>query len=164
MTAGNRAELLVGLLTEKKLTVATAESCTGGMIAQEITSVPGASNVFGYGTVVYANEAKTKLLGVKSETLGRFGAVSRETAEEMAFGLLALSNADIAVSVTGIAGPGGGTPEKPVGTVWIGIATKNGVGAELLPVEPGKKYTRVRIRRMTAEKALEKAYNAALGL
>ena len=111
-------------LSENKLTVSTAESCTGGMIAELLTSVSGASGVFGYGFVTYSNEAKRNLLGVKFETLESFGAVSEETVTEMAEGALRVSGADVAVTVSGIAGPTGGTKEKPVGLVWIGFGQK----------------------------------------
>ena len=118
------AENIVQLLVEKKFTVCTAESCTGGMISAAITSDPGSSEVFGFGFVTYANEAKEKLLCVRAQTLESFGAVSEETACEMADGARKVSGAHAAVSVTGIAGPSGGTEEKPVGTVWIGISTE----------------------------------------
>jgi len=114
-------------LTARNLSIATVESCTGGLIASRLTDVPGSSAVFEYGFVTYANEAKADLVGVKSETLEEFGAVSEEVAAEMAVGALVESDADIAVSVTGIAGPSGGTDEKPVGTVCFGIATTEGV-------------------------------------
>ncbi len=117
------AENVVQLLVSKKLTLSTAESCTGGLVSAAVVSVSGASEVFGYGACTYANEAKMKLLGVKSETLDTVGAVSEETAMEMAAGIRALSGSDYGVSTTGIAGPGGGTPEKPVGTVWIGVSS-----------------------------------------
>lgn len=113
---------IVTSLIEDKITIATAESCTGGKIAAAITDVPGASEIFGYGMVTYSNDAKIKILGVKAETLAAHGAVSPETAYEMAAGLKRVSGADVAVSVTGIAGPGGGSPEKPVGLVYMGIA------------------------------------------
>lgn len=102
--------------------IVTAESCTGGLIAGTLTDVPGASAWFDRGFVTYSNEAKKAMLGVREETLTEFGAVSKETAEEMALGAVAHSGAGAAVSVTGIAGPGGGTPEKPVGTVCFGFA------------------------------------------
>lgn len=121
---------LAASLVEKartaKVMIATAESCTGGLIAGAITEVPGSSDVFDRGFVTYSNDAKMKMLGVKTETLATFGAVSAETAREMAFGALANSNADFAVAVTGIAGPAGGTPEKPVGLVYIGVAELDG--------------------------------------
>lgn len=109
-------------LIERKITIATAESCTGGKIAAMITDVPGASGIFGYGMVTYSNDAKVKILGVKEETLAAHGAVSPETAYEMAVGLKGVSGADVGISVTGIAGPGGGSSEKPVGLVYMGIA------------------------------------------
>ena len=113
---------IVEKLMEKTITVVTAESCTGGMIASAITDVPGSSGIFGYGMVTYSNEAKRKILGVQKETLEQFGAVSAETAFEMAKGLKRVSGADVAVSVTGIAGPGGGSVEKPVGLVYMGLS------------------------------------------
>ena len=117
--------VIVRMLTEKKQTVALAESCTGGFIANRITNVPGASAVFLAGFVTYANSAKENFLGVKPETLSAHGAVSESVAREMAEGARARTGADFAISVTGIAGPSGGTPEKPVGTVFIGLA-RNG--------------------------------------
>ncbi len=119
-------QALVKKLIEKKITISTAESCTGGLIASEITSVEGSSEIFGSGYVTYANSAKMKMLGVKDKTLADFGAVSKQTAKEMAEGARAASGADIAVSVTGIAGPGGGSAEKPVGLVYIALADKDG--------------------------------------
>lgn len=107
--------------------LATAESCTGGLISNRLTDVSGSSAVFTHGFVTYANEAKVQMLGVSEDTLATHGAVSEEVAGEMASGALAKSGADVAVSVTGIAGPTGGTEEKPVGTVCLGIATREGV-------------------------------------
>lgn len=144
------AERLVALLKEKHKTVATAESCTGGMIGAALTSVPGASEVYGFGFVTYANEAKERLLGVRRETLLAHGAVSPETAKEMAAGALAASGADLAIAVTGIAGPGGGTPEKPVGLVYVGIADAGGPRAEKLQFHG----SRDGIRRATVLAAL----------
>ena len=119
----NLQTALVGELRAWGLTVATAESCTGGLVAKRLTEVPGASEVFGYGVVSYANEAKERLLGVSHETLERCGAVSPETAREMAEGARRLSGADIGVSLTGVAGPDGGTEEKPVGLVYLGVSS-----------------------------------------
>jgi len=116
---------LFSLLQEKNITLSTAESCTGGMIGACLTSIPGISEYYGYGFVTYSNEAKQKLIGVSEDTLKKHGAVSAETALEMAEGALKVSGADIAVSVTGIAGPGGGTQLKPVGLVYVGFATKD---------------------------------------
>ena len=109
-----------------KFTLATAESCTGGLIADRITDIPGSSSYFVGGVVAYAYEAKAALLGVSWDTLNTKGAVSPETVLEMARGARRVLGADIAVSASGIAGPGGGTPEKPVGTTWIGLVTPDG--------------------------------------
>lgn len=114
------------LLRERGLKLATAESCTGGLIAHRITNIPGSSDYFLGGVVAYAYEAKVAQLGVSWETLQAYGAVSRETVVEMARGARRTLEADLAVSVTGIAGPGGGLPEKPVGTTWIGLSTPEG--------------------------------------
>ena len=109
--------------------VATAESCTGGWIAKSITDVPGSSVVFGYGVVSYSNGAKESILGVRNETLEEHGAVSEPVVKEMADGVLHLSGADIAVAVSGVAGPDGGTDDKPVGTVWFAWAVRDGANA-----------------------------------
>lgn len=116
----------IAFLRDKGLTLACAESCTGGLVSKRITDIPGCSDVFVGSCITYANEAKIKLLGVKAETLQRWGAVSEQTATEMARGVRMVLGTDIGVSVTGIAGPGGGTTEKPVGTVYLGISTKSG--------------------------------------
>ncbi len=113
------------LLKAKKLSLSTAESCTGGGIAALITSVPGSSEYFNGGIVAYSNEVKKDLLHVSAETLAKHGAVSRETVVEMVKGAMNTLKTDCAVATSGIAGPGGGTPEKPVGTVWIAAAYKN---------------------------------------
>jgi nicotinamide-nucleotide amidase len=118
--------VVVRMLTEAGHTLALAESCTGGYIANRITNIPGASAVFLAGLVTYSNEAKQKFLGVKKETLDANGAVSGATAREMAEGARTQTGADFAISVTGIAGPSGGTPEKPVGTVFIALARASG--------------------------------------
>jgi nicotinamide-nucleotide amidase len=122
MTAQNVFEAL----TRKGWKLATAESCTGGMVASAITDIAGSSNVFDRGFVTYCNAAKTEMLGVDPEMIATRGAVSAETAEAMAKGALAHSNADIAVAVTGVAGPSGGTKEKPVGLVCFAVATSDG--------------------------------------
>lgn len=118
---------LTKLLIEKKYTMTTAESCTGGMIAARMVNAPGVSAVLKSGFITYANEAKEELLGVSHETLEKFGAVSRETAEEMAEGAVKAAHTDAAVAVTGIAGPDGGTKEKPVGLVYIGVNVRGNV-------------------------------------
>lgn len=113
------------LRTQGKMLV-TAESCTGGMVASAMTDLAGSSSVFERGFVTYSNEAKQELINVSADTLDQFGAVSEQTAAEMAQGALKNSHADIAVSITGIAGPDGGSDEKPVGTVCFGVSVKNG--------------------------------------
>lgn len=123
---GSLEHAVVVSLRKKKLTLACAESCTGGLIAKRIVDISGCSEVFLGGAVTYANSAKEKILGVSPETLAAHGAVSEQTAAEMAKGIRNALGADIAVSVTGIAGPGGGTAEKPVGTVFVGLSTKDG--------------------------------------
>lgn len=138
-------------LIEKNITISTAESCTGGMLAKEITSVSGASSVFGYGFVTYSNEAKMNLIGVEESSLLEHGAVSREVATQMAKGARRVSKADIAVSMTGIAGPTGGTKEKPVGLVWIALSSKNGEIAQKLNL----KGSRTSIRKQTCKKVFE---------
>lgn len=118
-------EYLVGkILCKNKLTISTAESCTGGLVAGKLISYPGISEVFKEGVVTYSNESKMKRLGVKEETLRGFGAVSEETAREMAEGIAREAKTDVSVVTTGIAGPGGGTKEKPVGLVYIGVYVK----------------------------------------
>jgi nicotinamide-nucleotide amidase len=124
-------EVVGKLLLDRNLTLATAESCTGGRIASLITSVPGSSSWYKGSVIAYDNSIKTGLLGVDPATINCFGAVSRETAEEMAAGIRMMMNTDYAIAVTGIAGPAGGTSEKPVGTVWIAVASANGIMSEL---------------------------------
>jgi nicotinamide-nucleotide amidase len=114
------------LLKEKNLSIAVAESCTGGLISDRLTDIPGSSSYFHTGIIAYSNETKTKLLGVSPELIELHGAVSKEVAIAMAEGVRHISATDIGLSVTGIAGPGGGTPEKPVGLVWIGYSDANG--------------------------------------
>ncbi len=123
-------ELVAEALKKQHLTLATAESCTGGAIASKLTALPGASEYYKGGVIAYSNEVKETALGVKHETLETYGAVSEETVREMVSGVKMRLGADIAVATTGIAGPGGGSPEKPVGTVWIGIAYKDRVDAK----------------------------------
>jgi len=123
------AEALVSELKEAGKAVATAESCTGGWVSKAITDIAGSSAVFGYGITTYSNGAKESIIGVQSKTLDEHGAVSAEVVEEMAKGTLRLSGADIAVAVSGVAGPDGGTEEKPVGTVWFAWAVRDGTKA-----------------------------------
>jgi len=121
-----QATALLALCRGKKLKIATAESCTGGLVAGTLTEIAGSSDVVERGFVTYSNEAKEQMLGVPAVVLTSHGAVSRETAEAMAKGALAHSPADLAVSITGIAGPGGATPGKPVGLVHFGAASRDG--------------------------------------
>jgi nicotinamide-nucleotide amidase len=125
------AEALVQELTAANKAVATAESCTGGWVAKAITDIAGSSAVFGYGVVSYANGAKESILGVKNQTLEDHGSVSAEVVAEMANGSLRLSGADISVAVSGVAGPTGGSEEKPVGTVWFAWAIRDGANANV---------------------------------
>lgn len=119
-------EALAGeLLRSHGWRLAVAKSCTGGLVGHRLTNVPGSSDYFLGGVISYANDAKVRLLGVRWDTLETFGAVSRETVLEMAHSVRQLLSADIGLSVSGIAGPGGGTPEKPLGLTWIGLSTQN---------------------------------------
>lgn len=154
------ARTVLAACRARGIMLATAESCTGGLIAGALTDIAGSSDVVDRGFVTYSNAAKIEMLGVSPATLDAFGAVSRETALEMAAGALARSRAGITLSVTGVAGPGGGTPEKPVGLVWFGLAMTG------LPVttqhrlfeDKGRDF----IRRETVKTALTMAI-AALG-
>jgi len=143
--------VLVRSLTERRQTVALAESCTGGAIAHRLTNVPGASVVFLAGFVTYSNEAKEKFLGVQAATLAAHGAVSEAVAREMAGGARERAGTDYAISVTGIAGPGGGTAEKPVGTVWMAVAGPAGIAAHRR-MNP---YDRETFKWVTSQQALD---------
>lgn len=128
------AAALVETLIERGCTLATAESCTGGAIAATITGVAGCSAVFKGSVVAYCNEVKASVLGVKSETLAAYGAVSEATVREMALGVQSLLKTSCAIATSGIAGPGGGSAEKPVGTVWMAVAVGENVYTRLLQV------------------------------
>ena len=155
---GSMEEVAARELIARGLTVATAESCTGGLVAARLVSCPGISAALGEAHVTYANEAKIRYCGVRPETLERFGAVSEETAREMAQGLRERSGADIAVATTGIAGPDGGTPEKPVGLVYVACADVHGVSVEKLTLSG----SRERIRSLASLRALDMVRRAAL--
>jgi PncC family amidohydrolase len=127
MDESSLEEVLGEFLVKNNLTIATAESCTGGMVAAKLINYPGISSSFIEGIVCYSNESKISRLGVKEQTLKSFGAVSHEVAEEMAVGIAKTSGAHIGISTTGVAGPGGGTEEKPVGLVYIGMCYKGEV-------------------------------------
>lgn len=144
-------EAVVRLLAKYDLTVTTAESCTGGMIAAKIVNVPGASEVFNEGFITYSNKAKRKTLDVSKNTLKKYGAVSEETAREMALGGVFAADTDACVAVTGIAGPDGGTEEKPVGLVYISCCFKNEVTVEQCNFHG----TRQEIREQAAISALD---------
>ena len=144
-------ESVVEILAQKKMTVTTAESCTGGLIAGTLVNVAGASDVLNEGYVTYSNDAKERLVGVKHETLEEYGAVSEQTAREMAEGAARAAKADAALSATGIAGPGGGTEEKPVGLVYIGCY----VNGETTVKECRFEGSRMENRLHTVETALQ---------
>ena len=152
-------ERLGGLLREKGQRLAVAESCTGGLIASRITDVGGSSDYFEAGVVVYSNRAKQKFLSVPAESIQAHGAVSREVAEKMAEGICAATGADIGLSVTGIAGPTGGSPEKPVGTVYIGLAARAGTFFRKFEFSGG----RLEIKTQTSTEALQFAIDLLEG-
>ena len=151
---------LVNTLKDKKLTIACAESCTGGLVAKSITDISGASSVFWGGVVSYDNSVKENLLGVERQTLEDVGAVSHDTACQMAMGVKRAIKTDIGISTTGIAGPGGGSPEKPVGTVYVGIAYKDTVEGYLLTIDPS--LSRDEIRQEATKRLLTLAYEKIL--
>ena len=150
-------EVLVLALKRKHLKIATAESLTGGMISKMITEVSGSSTVLECGICSYSNRIKHEILGVSMETLEKYSEYSAQTACEMADGVRKLSRADIGISTTGIAGPGGGSEKKPVGLVYIGISSKLGTFSQKLLLGSGAENERELIREQTAQKALEKA-------
>jgi nicotinamide-nucleotide amidase len=150
-TDGESMETIVGsLLRRKKATIAIAESCTGGLISNLLTNVPGSSDYFLFSGVTYSNKAKIKVLGVSETTLKKYGAVHEETAKEMADGVRRISGATYGISTSGIAGPGGGTNEKPVGTVCIGIATADSVEAYRLNFQFNERLRNKMIFAITA--------------
>ena len=151
---------VIEIFREKGLSLALAESCTGGLIAETITNVAGASDIFYGSAVTYVNSAKEHILGVAHETLEKHGAVSSECAEEMACGARSVYGADVAMSVTGIAGPGGGSEAKPVGTVWFGLATKDGVETFRRRFDGD----RAAVRRQTVEEVLRRLAEAGARL
>ena len=156
MTAGARR--LAGIATRLGLRVATAESCTGGLLAKIITDLPGASAHYAGGVVAYANDVKVKHLGVDPESLEAHGAVSREVALEMAAGACRRFEADVAMAVTGIAGPDGGAPGKPVGTVWLAVALQGGTAHARVERFAGDRRA---VRNASVAAALEMAAEAA---
>ena len=152
MSNASRLETtLIRLLARRGQTLALAESCTGGFIANRITNAPGASKIFPGGIVAYSNEAKRTFLGVRAKTLARHGAVSEAVAREMAAGARKKFGANFAIAVTGIAGPGGGTKSKPVGTVFIALADEG----ETLLEQKLNPFGREKFKQVTAEQALK---------
>jgi len=157
---GEIEKVLGELLRARGLKLATAESCTGGLIGDRITDIAGSSDYYLGGVVAYAYEAKAALLGVGWDLLNSRGAVSREVALAMADGVRRVLGADVAVSVTGIAGPGGGTPEKPVGTTWIALSAKDGAWARLFCWRGDREEN----KRFSADAALQMAVDYLNGL
>ncbi|MBV9538770.1 MAG: CinA family protein [Acidisphaera sp.] len=145
------AEALLAACRARGLRIATAESCTGGLIAAALTAIPGSSDIVDRGFVTYSNEAKTEMLGVPAATIAAEGAVSEQVARAMAEGALVRARAELAVAVTGIAGPGGGSAAKPVGLVWFGLAHAHATARTLRKVFPGD---RQEIRRATVAEAI----------
>ncbi len=158
---GSLQNALVQTLTEKKLIAATAESCTGGLVSAAITDISGASAVFAGGVCTYTNALKTKLLGVSEDTLATVGAVSAETAQQMAKGVRTLTGADIGVGITGIAGPGGGSDEKPVGLVYVAVSSEAHSEVKKLMLSRGHKDERGIIRNAAMLNALSMMLSAA---
>mgnify|MGYP000893345544 FL=1 len=145
-------EILIGdLLRKKNWKLAAAESCTGGLISHRITNIPGSSDYYLGGVCAYAYEAKESLLGVHHDTITTYGAVSSETVVEMALGVRHVLTADVSISASGIAGPGGGLPHKPVGTVWFGLAGPDGTWAKVF-VFPGD---RIQVKEASAEEIFQ---------
>ncbi len=153
MHLNNQLKKLTALLKKKKLKVAAAESCTGGLICYNLTKIPGSSKYFMMGVVSYSNKSKIDLLKVRQKTLTKYGAVSTETCKEMCKNLLKISKTNIAISVTGIAGPDGGTKKKPIGLVYIGICSKKKL--EIIKFSFNKKLSRINIQNQTLIKTIK---------
>ena len=147
---------IVKLLTKKKLTVSFAESCTGGLLASSITSISGSSKVFNMGLVTYSNNAKVKLLQVPKKTITKYGAVSYETCLSMVKNLSKISKSNISISITGVAGPNGGTKEKPVGLVYIGLKKGSKI---IIKKNLFKSKKRISIQKATVNQALKMILN-----
>lgn len=165
-TIDRAAETVVKYMTERRISLSAAESCTGGAFSGAVTSVPGASEMFVGGAVTYTEELKMKLLGVKQQTLEQYTVYSRETALEMSRGVRELTGADVGVGITGIAGPGGGTLDKPVGTVYVAVS---GLGREVVKdlalynEDNYEKLDRRSIRELTVLRGLEMVYGLLTG-
>jgi len=156
LTMNKQVEAMVGvMLTQRGWRLALAESCTGGLISHRITNIPGSSEYFLGSVIAYAYEAKVMLLGVNQETLDKYGAVSKETVLEMARGVRQVLGAEVGLSISGIAGPGGGTPEKPVGLTWIGLSMPDYENAW----QRNWTGNRLKIKEQAAEEALKLLLN-----
>jgi PncC family amidohydrolase len=153
MHLNNQLKNLTTKLKKNKIKVAVAESCTGGLISYNLTKIPGASKYFMMGIVSYSNISKRDLLKVRQKTLTKYGAVSAEICKEMCNNLLKISKTNIAISVTGIAGPDGGTKKKPIGLVYVGICSKNKF--EIKKFNFGKKLSRINIQNLTLKKTIK---------
>jgi PncC family amidohydrolase len=153
MHLNNQLKNLTTKLKKNKIKVAVAESCTGGLISYNLTKIPGASKYFMMGIVSYSNISKLDLLKVRQKTLTKYGAVSAEICKEMCNNLLKISKTNIAISVTGIAGPDGGTKKKPIGLVYVGICSKNKF--EIKKFNFGKKLSRINIQNLTLKKTIK---------
>jgi PncC family amidohydrolase len=153
MHLNNQLKNLTTKLKKNKIKVAVAESCTGGLISYNLTKIPGASKFFMMGIVSYSNISKLNLLKVRQKTLTKYGAVSAEICKEMCNNLLKISKTNIAISVTGIAGPDGGTKKKPIGLVYVGICSKNKF--EIKKFNFGKKLSRINIQNLTLKKTIK---------
>lgn len=154
INADDLQTIVVAALTKSGKKVATAESCTGGLLSKRITEVSGSSAVFDCGVCSYANHIKNKVLGVENETLNTVGAVSPQTASQMAEGVMKLADADYGVSTTGIAGPTGGTPDKPVGLVYIAVCDKSGTDVIKAMLGDADNASRENIRKLSSDIAL----------
>jgi len=152
----NLSSKIVKLLTKQKLTVSFAESCTGGLLASSITSISGSSKVFNMGLVTYSNNAKVKLLQVPKKTITKYGAVSHETCLSMVKNLSKISKANISISITGVAGPSGGTKAKPVGLVYIGLKKGSKI---IVKKNLFKSKKRISIQKASAKQALKMILN-----
>ncbi len=153
MHLNNQLKNLTKILKKNKIKVAVAESCTGGLISYNLTKIPGASKYFMTGIVSYSNKSKIKLLKVRQRTLTKYGSVSPETCKEMCKNLLKITKSNIAISVTGVAGPDGGTKKKPIGLVYIGICSKKNL--EIIKFNFNKKLSRLNIQNQTLIKAIK---------
>lgn len=153
---------LADALQQRGWMLATAESCTGGMIAAACTDLPGSSNWFDRGFVTYSNDAKTEMLGVPAALIAEHGAVSEAVVRAMAKGAITHSKAQVSVAVSGVAGPGGGTPEKPVGTVWVGWCVNGALHAQLLALQGDRAIIRTQATEWTLRQILQSIADTAM--